>query len=533
MAMRDRIKILCMALCSFTLVACNSIFESGNCPSFDEPHSVNFVLAIDAPSATRASWGDVVPTDELGTSFENRILPESLRVAIFTTDNRHIGDVENLVYWPINEEGSRYQFSGKVPVALLNDVAELEAGSKPEYKFMVYANADAGDNAAIMYEYDDLDMTTGAIPMWGVKQVDITDLVNDRVQQLGVISLLRAVAKVEVIVDEALSGCLIESASINYHNRQGYVLPSGWDSTESTTALDRDAVFRSYRSLHTDAHALTEVEAGRKFIIYLPEYDNSLFADFESKISVNVSYDSALHSFPDALQFRAHTAGRPTGEVSNIVRNTIYRFRITQVNTGGLVLNYEVADWERSDNWEWVHYFDYPNYHNPVLPDSATRDGDSSNDIFPDEPQMYYTAPNEVGRIVAEKGAFSCWFQILGPIGQTWLPTLRTASDRCEIRVYKEIDAMTRELVYTTETSVTDQSLRDGSKLVAMHGWYNILVIPTTADYTGVARFGITYSQDWMGAGSRYLLINGEDDHIIWPNSGSEPRIIDIRQVAN
>ena len=92
---------------------------------------------------------------------------------------------------------------------------------------------------------------------------------------------------------------------------------------------------------------------------------------------------------------------------------------------------------------------------------------------------------------------------------------------------------MTRELVYTTETSVADPSLRDGSKLVAMHGWYNILVIPTTADYTGVARFGITYSQDWMGAGSRYLLINGEDDHIIWPNSGTEPRIIDIRQVAN
>jgi hypothetical protein len=122
---------------------------------------------------------------------------------------------------------------------------------------------------------------------------------------------------------------------------------------------------------------------------------------------------------------------------------------------------------------------------------------------------------------------------MLSPIGQTWLPTLRTASDRCEIRVYKEIDPMTRELVYTTESSQTDPSLRDGSKLEAYHGWYNIKVIPTTADYDGVARFGITYRQDWMGAGSRYLLINGEVDHIIWPNSGNEPRIIDIVQVVN
>ena len=92
---------------------------------------------------------------------------------------------------------------------------------------------------------------------------------------------------------------------------------------------------------------------------------------------------------------------------------------------------------------------------------------------------------------------------------------------------------MSKELVYTTESSVTDHALRDGSKLVAYSGWYNIKIIPTDPDYDGVARFGITYTQDWMGAGARYLLINGEVDHIIWPNSGSEPRIIDIQQVSN
>jgi hypothetical protein len=110
---------------------------------------------------------------------------------------------------------------------------------------------------------------------------------------------------------------------------------------------------------------------------------------------------------------------------------------------------------------------------------------------------------------------------------------LRAASDRCEIRVYKEVDAVTRVLVYTTESSILDESLKDGSQLVAFNGWYNILIIPTDAAYTGKARFGITYTQDWMGAGSRYLLINGEVDHIFWPNSGSEPRIIDIQQVTN
>ena len=527
------IRYIIYALAGFALVGCNSIYEYGDCPSFDEPHSVNFVLQIDSPTTTRATWEEGAATDELGTSFENRILPESLRVKVYSADNRYIGDVEELLYWPISEDGSRYQFQGIVPQAVLEDAASLAAGTTPNYKFMVYANCAEGDNASIMFTFDDLDMTSGAIPMWGVKQADITNLLNKRVQELGTISLLRAVAKVEVIVDEALADCTINSASINYHNRQGYSLPAGWDTTTATTALDRDAVFREYRLVHTSPHALTEVESGRKFVIYLPEYQNTNFADYEAKISVNVNLNSTPLEFPDALQFKSHVGGRPTGEAANIVRNTIYRFRITEVKSGGLALNYEVADWERSDNWEWVHYFDYPNYHNPVLPDTATRDNDPTNDIYPTEPTMYYTAPNERGSITSETGAFSCWFQMVSPIGQTWLPTLRAATDRCEIRVYKEVDAVTRELVYTTESSVLDDSLKDGSKLVAFSGWYNILVIPTDAAYTGVARFGITYSQDWMGTGSRYLLINGEADHIIWPNSGSDPRIIDIKQVSN
>ena len=531
--MRDWIYRIMMATMAFALVGCNTIFEHGDCPMMDEPHDVNFVLAIDSPTATRASWDDAAATDELGVGFENRIMASSLRVSIYTADNLYIGDVEGLEYWPITEDGSRYQFHGTVPLALLEHASTLATGVAPEYKFMVYANCAEGDGATITYGFDDLDMTSGAIPMWGVKQVDISNLLDRRVQELGTISLLRAAAKVEVLVDEALTDCTIDGASINYHNRSGYVLPEGWDSATATTSLDRDGVIREYRQVHTTPHALTEVESGRRYIMYIPEYSNTLFPDFEAKISVNVTYNSTAMEFPDALQFRGYTAGRPTGEVSDIVRNTIYRFRITEVKSGALVLNYEVADWQQGDNWEWVQHFDYPNYHNPVLPDSAVRDGDPSNDIFPDMPTMYYVAPNERGNIVSEEGAFSCWFQMVSPIGQTWLPTLRSASDRCEIRVYKEVDAVTRTLVYTTESSVLDESLKDGSKLEAFSGWYNILVIPTDAAYTGEARFGITYTQDWMGAGSRYLLINGEADHIFWPNSGSEPRIIDIQQVTN
>ncbi|MBR5819107.1 MAG: hypothetical protein IKY50_03790 [Alistipes sp.] len=526
--MRDKCKKIVLAIAALFAVSCNTVYEFGECPALTETREVNFVLAIDAPSATRAEWGASESTDEIGTSFENRILPESLRVAVYSTANTHLGDIENLLYWPINDEGTRYQFQGSMPQSV---IAALE--SETMYKFMVFANSTEGDNAALEYTFDDLDMTTGAIPMWGVKQVDLAGLLNNVSQNIGEISLLRAVAKVEVVVDEALSGCTIEAATINYHNRTGYVLPTGWDSATDTKSIDRVGCFRGLRSVHTSPHALMEMEAGEKFVLYIPEYDNRLFADYESKISVSVNYNGTLMSFPDALQFKKYVDGRPTGEAANITRNTIYRFRITKVASGGLELNYEVADWQRSENWEWVHHFDYPNYHNPVLPDSAPRDGSAINDVYPERPEMYYVAPNTLETITTEAGAFSCWFQMTSPVGQHWLPTLRTASNQCVIRVYKEIDPMTYHLAYTTETSVTDASLKDGSQLEAYSGWYNIKVIPIDAEYTGVARFGITYSQDWMGAGSRYLLINGEVDHIIWPNSGNEPRIIDIQQVSN
>ena len=302
-----------MAIAGLMLVSCNTIYEYSDCISLDEPHSINFVLAIDPPGATRATWDDAEPNDAIGTGFENRILPESLRVAIYTTDNTLVGMVEELVYWPINEDGSRYQFKGIVPEALLNNASSLPAGTAPDYKFMVYANCTEDDNATMTYSYDDLDITTGAIPMWGVKQANISNLLRNRVQELGVISLLRAVAKVEVIIDETLTECTINSVSINYHNRKGYVLPTGWDSASSTTELDRDAIFRGYRSLHTSAHNFIEAESGRKYIMYLPEYDNQLFADYEAKLTVSVNYNATTLNFPDALQFKSYENGRQIG----------------------------------------------------------------------------------------------------------------------------------------------------------------------------------------------------------------------------
>lgn len=530
--MRDMYKNIVLAAVALFAASCNSVYEYGNCPSFSEPREVNFCIAISsAEGATRAGWDEAATTDEVGQQFENRILPEKLRVSVYNADNGYIGDVEGLIYWPISE--TTYQFNGVLPEAFMFD---FEKSADKRYKFMVYANCGEGRGSELMYSFDDMNLTTGAIPMWGVREVDMSGLLDNRVKSLGTISLLRAVAKVEVVVDDALAAeCTLTGATINHHNRSGYVLPAGWDGVAATEKLDREACFRPYRSLHSGTHPLIEQREGKSFVMYLPEYENTLFADYEAKISVDIRYNGADMSFEDALQFKRYVGGYATGESSNVVRNTIYRFRITKVDVGGLELDYEVADWQRSEDWQWEQNFDYPNYHNPVLPDTAVRDGDSTNDLYPEQPVMMYAAGsgNDQHNINDETGAFSCWFQLTSPAGLMWMPTLRDAANRCVIRVYKEHVGMPLELVYTTEIDQMDASLKSGEKLLAYSGWYNIKIIPTDASYTGITRFGITYSQEWMGVGSRYLLINGEVDHIIWPNSGTEPRIINIQQVTN
>lgn len=520
--MRNKFKYFVLALAGCLITSC-SVMDEGSCNDSDSfSHKVTFTLALDEPAASRNTWGDAYD-NQIGDHFENRILLDQLQVAVYDTNNAKIGDVANLIYWPTNEQATEYKFMG--------DLTELALQAGSTYRIHVLANVPDSEGAldALSYEVAHLNTSSGAIPMWGVKQVTLT--LTD-LQDIGTISMLRAAAKIEVIMADLLD-YRFDQANLNYYNQSGYVLPTGWDLATETVELNREGSLRELRSLKSEGQLLTLLESGKRAVIYLPEYNNTLFTEYEAKISLSVTSTSDANTsltFDNAIQFRNYTDGAANGDPYNIVRNHIYRYYITAVRDSGVELSYEVADWSRTDDWEWVQDFSYPTYHNPVLPDAAIRDHNPDNDIYPDRPTMKYTAPNTHGTVATTEGAFSCWFQLTAPINQQWRPVLREGATECEIQVYD--DSTPQQLLYTTEDSVTIPELKDGSRLVAYAGWYNIKIIPTNHEYTGTVSFGITYTQAWMGVGgTRYLLINGEGDSIIWPNSGNEARIITITQV--
>ena len=255
--------------------------------------------------------------------------------------------------------------------------------------------------------------------------------------------------------------------------------------------------------------AFTNLIEGKEYILYIPEFNVMHTADNRPSISINLQKDGNIVTYSNAISFCQYDInGDPVpNSFYNIIRNHLYHFTITGISHN-LTLEYDVAPWVDGGTWE-RGIFQYPTYHNPVIPDLP---GYLENPLLPitTRPTMSYNAVDPTA------GAFSVWFRMTEPVGQKWMPVVDQSDLDYEIKVY---DYLQRELT-------------SPSQWVAADTWYNIKVIPRNANKIGdVVNFGITYTQDWLPQlMSLYLFINGERNNIAWPESGDSPQKIAILQ---
>lgn len=519
------------------ILSASCVFDEERCviPA-DEPHEIIFTVSVEG-QRTRASWGEEYPS-EVGVPFDFRIKPEELRMVVFTADGTRLGQVNDIYYWPINEEHTEFQFMGKLPAEFVNHVNA--SGATNPYRFMVLANC--GDNTSgeqyITYSQAQLDPAKmeSAIPMWGVKESGVTPLINGRNLDLGTISLLRAAAKVEVKLCDELKDkeTEITAATLKYYNQTGYVAPAGWSQVTDTKSLDQENCIRVYRHAAVNMPFVKDEDSG-DYYIYITEYDNINYSAERNKISLEFNVGGEIKAFEDAISFCQYRDGKPVeGSHYSIVRNHIYEFEILSIAGSSLELEYHVADWT-SEDWDGngkeyeEHDLSYPTYHNPVVPYdflqlSAT---DQATYVIEKEPMMYYSAGD------SEAGAFECYFQILAPENVKWKPTIMGTKENYQIRVYR-IDSN----LVQTGTAVFDSGVpnQQSDLEVCKHGeydWYRIVIFPLSDDGANntVVEFGISYYQAWT---EQYinLYINGEYGNIRWPNSGDNPKIINIRHTS-
>jgi hypothetical protein len=138
--------------------------------------------------------------------------------------------------------------------------------------------------------------------------------------------MLRAAAKVEVNLGEAMADYTIHSVTINVLNRYGYSLPNGWNSVANTTEIVRDNSMREYRSLYTPTGGVHfEPSSERQQILYLPEYSNTDPLTPMARMTVVLKDKSGTQiTFADALSFGRYSAGKLVeGTAYDIVRNNV------------------------------------------------------------------------------------------------------------------------------------------------------------------------------------------------------------------
>ena len=284
---------------------------------------VTLTLSINGEEVgSRATWNSEQDTDEEGVGWENKI--DDLQILIYDDADEYVGTVEDLF-------ASNSQYVGTL------SGTNWQSGT---YKFVVLANFTASntklaDLAAITYNQN-----AEYIPMWGVLKSNFTFPAGKRTD-IGSIDLLRAMAKVEVNFAESFpSNYKIGSITINPYNTQGYCLPAGYASVDATGELDREETNpASFNPLDSPSNMeLIFKGENNSYYIYLPEYDNSTKP---AKIQVTVN------DKPYDLEFKDYENGAPKeGTQYDIVRNHIYRYTITGVNDGKLVIKYKAMLWE-------------------------------------------------------------------------------------------------------------------------------------------------------------------------------------------
>ena len=320
---KDLVKYTLMLLLCAVVLSCDNDNNGGTVamPS----RNVLFTIALDEQNGTRATWGDSYPSTE-ANGFEHRILPNELRVAVYTTAGEKLGEVQRLSYWPINESHTEYRFMGAMPEGFMENFVSLADEDSHEYKLMVFANCPAGDDTNLVYNYTALNVNDGALPRWGVKKVDFTPLKNMDNQDVGDIWLLRAAAKLEVELAASLKedyNVSLDSVYLNYYNQTGYCVPENWNSVNSTEELDTET-FRLFRHAAVNLPFFKNEETGNYFL-YVPEYDNINYPEEKAQITIEFTQDGKRRIAKDAISFCEYSNGTAVeGSDYNIVRNHLY-----------------------------------------------------------------------------------------------------------------------------------------------------------------------------------------------------------------
>lgn len=482
--------------------------------------AVTFTLDAGSHAMTKAGEDDDpdwngVGTEDIGGSFENRINATNIIVFAYSANGDFIAQLPVLkmdramstISFLCAFKEAFYKFNNEFKIVVLANCVTPQYG-------ITYNGLVPNLNSLIYLRPSD--PTTGYIPMWGVKKHTLAKDASGAVksnQDLGTISMLRAMAKIGVSLSDELQkdGFRIKknSLTLNYARYTGYSLPKLWNMPDVYETMDlyhkksfNPATGAIIKNINTYGY-----DDNGGYYIYVPETKNndpefvkstdedpadlSLALSIEKEVNGQVvkTYDFA---YANGIKFRNYVSGFPEGDAFDILRNHHYDYVITDLKTG-LELNLTVADWEDEPVWD----LDFSAPVHSKLMTAPAEDAAVPTEV----PTVRYDNSDASG----EAGAFVGYFKMESPKGMTWRPTLANASSAdYEVRIYKTNGVDDDYSILVTEDAVETEK----------DYFYKIVVVAKNPNNIGnVIKLGITYTADWNPEANPLLIINKGDNN--------------------
>lgn len=346
----------------------------------EKSYQVSFLLNVGNASAeTTRTIDEASLPEEEGDTIENYINLSSIRMYFFGVATggqawqygAQDGIIQQLKFTSAARVGGKSSTCYQVTAQMLDDKSKLPTGN---FKIVVTANWPEGDFAATdstnlynlvcregaIYKYDVSSGGTGVlpteqrpIPMYGVRTytkgaADYPSFEEGHIVDIGQIDMIRAMAKVELICDNAsisnvrLSHCMpvgtcapvLMINNTTQATSTNLFLP-GQENTASRNVLSANGYTISNNTAKPVDNVYFNKVTDNRYVIYIPEYRND-----GSIAASQILFDSdVVRGY--SLEFKDYS----TDMVAfNLLRNHIYRYRV-KVDDTGLVIKYIVEPW--------------------------------------------------------------------------------------------------------------------------------------------------------------------------------------------
>lgn len=288
-----RLATLLTALITALLtISCSQSDDPAPTPN-EADYRFGFYITVGEVSAKNNSRAPSDGEYNPGEGFENYIAlgREDIKVVLYNIDNTLISEVTQFVVLPVDsyESSKRYYLQG-------NTKSDLSSG---KFKIAVMANWKTYPTDLSLtevwsktYQFNGPELSeTNTIPLFGIKECSISGVKVDSEIKIGTIHLLRAFAKIEVILkngssaDEASGNVLPENdywhfryLRLSHYNDSGYNAPTNVDSQDDYVKDSWKNDYVPYVSIPPTARVRTNLDfvptAKNHWVVYVPEYNN-------------------------------------------------------------------------------------------------------------------------------------------------------------------------------------------------------------------------------------------------------------------